>query len=421
MKPWDAKLLSRVSDLHRCGKSLFDGYDKILAPVLTPETTPMSETESSGANPQPLHSVSSIQLSKPFGDHLEGLLVDAAIELRRIAAGETVFTEGDRGDSAYFIRAGCVDILGRGPDGKERLLHRLGKGELFGEMALLDRTLRSASALTREESELFVITRDQIVSLLAKEPQITLWMIGLTSHRLRVLTRTMSQMEQVHEVNRRILVGQEEERRRIGRDMHDGVAQSFANSILRLQSALQLLDRDPGRARSALEDLEKGLRDSLEEIRELIRSLFSRELRIAGLVEAINQFLDRVAKSEILDISFEHRGLEDELPAALEETLFGIVQEALSNVRKHAKASEVWIDLRRNDQNVSLLVKDNGCGFDLGKLLIDPAKQNTYGLLSMQERADLAGGTMDIDSRPGAGTRLRFLLPVRAPSTRGLP
>jgi signal transduction histidine kinase len=352
--------------------------------------------------------------TKPFSDHLEATLLAAGVEVRRIGPGARVFREGDPGTAAFFIRSGSVDIVSQGPEGEERLLNHLGKGELFGEMALLDQTRRSASAVARGETELLVVTRDEVEVLLQREPRMALWMLGLSSHRLRVLTRLISQMEQAHEVNLKILAGQEQERRRIGRDIHDGVAQSFAELILRLQSAVQVLDRDPEQARSSLDDLENGLRDTLEKIRELIGNLFPGELRRAGLVGAIDQFIDRVARSDELAVSFKHQGVDDELPAALEATLYCIVQEALNNVRKHAAASEAGVDLRRNGNLVELVIQDNGCGFDLDGLMTDHPPQRTYGLLSMQERTILAGGTMDVDSRVGAGTRLRFLIPAHA-------
>lgn len=350
---------------------------------------------------------------------LQEMLANAGVKVDRFVPGEQIFLEGDPGDSAFVIRSGSVDITSHGPDGEERLLQHLGSGELFGEMALLDQMRRSASAFAREESELFVLTRDEMMTLLEREPQMAVWMLRVSSRRLRVLTRLVAEMEQIQEVNLKILAGQEEERRRISRDIHDGLAQSFADSILRLQSAVQLLDREPKQARSALGDLENGLRDSLGKIRDLISNLFPRELRTAGLVGAIGQFLDRVVKHSELRVSFEHRGLEDELPAALESTLYCIVQEALYNVRKHAGAAKVQIDLDCDSRRVRLTIEDDGCGFDPKRVLVDQNAQNTYGLLSMQERAELAGGTMEIDSRPGAGTKLSFFLPARAPLRSG--
>jgi len=351
-----------------------------------------------------------------FSNYLEGVLVDAGVEVRWFGSDATVFREGDVGDSAFFIRSGSIDIVSRGPDGEQRLLNRLHKGEIFGEMALLDRTQRSASALTREETELFVVTRDEMMALLKQDPQMTFWMLGLASHRLRVLTRMVTQMEEAQEVNLKILSGQEDERRRIGRDIHDGVAQSFADSILRLQSAAQLIQDNPDKARSALSDLEGGLRDTLEKIRDLIGNLFPRALMTAGLVGAIDQYLERVVRSQDLSISFQHGGFdEDEVPVALAATLFCLLQEAINNVRRHAGASKARIDLSCIGSDVALAVEDDGCGFDPVELFVAQTGYKGYGLLSMQERVELANGTMDIDSRQGVGTRLRFVLPVRSP------
>lgn len=355
---------------------------------------------------------------KTFSKQLEEFLENARVEVSRVAAGGVIFKEGGPGDTAFFIRSGSVDILSHGPDGNERLLQRLGVGELFGEMALLDQTRRSASAYAPDGAELFIVTRDEVTTLLRQEPQMALWMLGLFSHRLRVLTRLSSQMEQVQEVNIKILAGQAEERRRIGRDIHDGVAQSFADSILRLQFAVQLLDQNQDEARSAFEDLETSLRDGLVRIRELIQNLLPRELSRAGLVGAIDQFLDRIARTDELEVSFEHDGLEDELPAALEATLYCVVQEALNNVRRHSGASRALVYLNVEDQTLKLVINDNGCGFDPERLFSDDARHNSYGLLSMNERAKLAGGTMEIDSNHGEGTLLRFIVPVRAPGSR---
>jgi len=358
---------------------------------------------------------------RPFPEYLEKLLLDAGLAVCRFPKGEMIFAEGDRGDAAYFIRAGSIDILGRGHDGSERLLNHLCSGELFGEMALLDQARRSASAIASDATELIVIPREEVAALLQRVPPLALWMLRLFSHRLRLLTRMVAQMEEVHEVNFKILAGQEDERQRISRDIHDGVAQAFVAYIARLEIADQLLDQDVGAARTELADLQDGLREGLEKIRELMYNLYPRELGRVGLVGAIERFVERVAASNGLKVSFESRWLDAELPAALEATLYCIVQEALNNVRRHANASKVRLDLRCEGAQVIMHIVDDGCGFDVGAVLGDDALCDSYGLLSMEERAKLAGGSMELDSSPGAGTRLRFLIPVpacRLPTSR---
>jgi signal transduction histidine kinase len=168
------------------------------------------------------------------------------------------------------------------------------------------------------------------------------------------------------------------------------------------------------KARAELTELQAGLREGLEKLRELIYNLYPRELSRAGLVGAIGQFVDRIAKSAGMDVVFEIRGLEEEFPAVLEATLYCIVQEALNNIKKHAQASKVSLALRCEDGQLTMAIADDGCGFDLEALLAEPSHHNTFGLLSMEERARLAGGTMELHSHPGAGTTLRFRIPVRS-------
>jgi len=345
---------------------------------------------------------------------MEGLLLEDRLVVRRCDAGEIVFEEGDSGDAAYFIRAGSIDIVGRGSDGRERLLNHLRCGELFGEMALLDQTQRSASAIAGAGTELLVIPREEVSALLQRVPQLSLWMLKLFSHRLRVLTRMVAQMEEVHDVNLKILAGQEEERRRIGREIHDGVAQSFVGCITRAQYAERLLEQDPDQVRFQLDELEDDLRDGLEKMRELIYNLYPKELDRVGLVGAIKRFIERIAESNRLQVTFENQGLDTDLPAALEATLYCIVQEALNNVQRHAGASRARVELQSTGSRLSLLIADDGRGFDPEVVLASDAWRERYGLLSMEERAKLAGGRMELESRPGGGTRLRFSFPLPA-------
>lgn len=330
-----------------------------------------------------------------------------------MAPGELIFAEGDSGDAAFFIRSGSVDILIQGPQREPRLLNRLGRGQLFGEMALLDRTRRSASAVAHVATELMVVPRAQVTELLEREPRLTLWMLGLSARRLRVVTRMVAQTVDAQEANLKFIAGQEQERRRIGRDMHDGVAQTLVGLLLRTQSLSHLLDQDVEAVRAALGDLESGLRDSLVQIRDVTRNLFPKTLREAGLIGAIDQLLDRTASADGLRAVFEHRGADEELPAALEAALFCILQEAVNNVRRHARASEVRVVLESDAQALTLAVSDDGCGLDLGSLAANQSARECYGLQSMEERARLAGGTMEIDAQPGMGTTLRFAIPLR--------
>jgi signal transduction histidine kinase len=347
-----------------------------------------------------------------FAVTLERLLGAGQVELHRCEAGQVVFRAGDVGDAAYYVRRGAVNIFGDNRDGQRRLVNHVRRGEVFGEMALIDRQGRVADAVAAEPCELIVIRADQILPLLRESPELSRWLLQQFSHRLRIMTRLVTEMEEVQEVNRRILAGQEEERRRIGRDVHDGVAQTFVDHILRVQLAQALLDTDPDRARSTLEHLETSLRDSKDRLRELIYDLYPKDLRNVGLVGAIERFAQRVAASHRLSIEFELCGVTASLPPTLESTLYCLVQEALHNVRNHANANQVHVALAQDERRLVLSVADDGDGFDLDRVLADETRRNSYGLLTMRERVRLAGGRTEIQTSPGAGTRLRFEFPL---------
>jgi signal transduction histidine kinase len=343
---------------------------------------------------------------------LERLLLTGRVALRGYRAGATIFAEGAAGDAAYFVRSGSVDIVGTGYDGGRRLLNHVRRGEVFGEMALIDRQGRVAAAVAAESCELILIPSDEVASLLREAPELALWLLQQFSHRLRVMTRLATQMEAVQAVNHRILAGQDEERRRIARDIHDGVAQSFVDHILRAQLAQALIETDPERTRSTLEGLEVSLRQGKEQLRDLIYDLYPKELSRVGLVGAIERFVARTAESNSLEVVFDSKGLELSLPPAIESTLYCLVQESLNNIKKHADASEVHLTLGDENGRLLMVVADDGRGFDVGSAGDGEASHTGYGLLSMRERTELAGGHMQLDSRPGGGTRIRFEFPL---------
>ncbi len=342
----------------------------------------------------------------------ERLLSTGRVALRAYGAGETIFAEGAIGDAAYFVRSGSVDILGEGYDGRRRLLNHVRRGEVFGEMALIEQQGRLASAVAAEACELILIPSGEVASLLREAPELSHWLLQQFSHRLRVMTRMVTQMEEVQAVNHKILAGQDEERRRIARDIHDGVAQNFVDHILRAQLAQSLLDTYPQRTRSTLEGLETSLCQGMEQLRDLICDLYPKELSRVGLVGAIERFVARIAESNNLEVVCDSNGLASSLPPAMESTLYCLVQESLNNIKKHAEASAVHLTLGEARGRLVLVVADDGCGFDVEAVAQGEGSLSGYGLLSMRERAQLAGGRMQLDSRPGAGTRIRFEFPL---------
>ncbi len=207
------------------------------------------------------------------------------------------------------------------------------------------------------------------------------------------------------------LTVQEEERYQLARDIHDGPAQVLANAVLEMQYIQRLLPKDPQAARQELAQLEKSLRDGLAEVRRLIFDLRPPALVDLGLVASLQRYVQEFRERTGLAVQFTVDEVAERLPAAQEVAVFRIVQEALQNVRKHARASKVAINVARTPAGLKVSVTDDGVGFDPARGL--SADRKTVGLASMQERAQLVGGGVEIISQPGKGTTISLVVPQR--------
>ncbi len=191
------------------------------------------------------------------------------------------------------------------------------------------------------------------------------------------------------------------ERHRLARDLHDAATQTVFSMTLATQSALLLLDRDPGRVGAQLERLNQLAQTALSEMHTLISELRPEKMGEGGLVGALREHLAKGHFSECLAVSLHAEG-DQPLTLAEEQGLFRIAQEALNNIVKHARASSVWIRLDLGEP-LSLEVQDDGCGFELGQV----QSGGRVGLSSMCERAAEIGWTLHIVTSHGAGTRVR--------------
>ncbi|MFQ6058037.1 MAG: GAF domain-containing protein [Anaerolineae bacterium] len=193
-----------------------------------------------------------------------------------------------------------------------------------------------------------------------------------------------------------------EERQRLARELHDSVTQSLFSMTLTAQAARTLLERDPQRAAPQLARLQELAQGALAEMRSLIFQLRPTAVEEEGLVSALRKHIAAVRSRDGLAVDLRVEG-ERRLPAEQEEGLFRIVQEALNNVVKHAQTERAVVELKMGEEAVFLLVADDGIGFDPRTAV---REGETMGLINMRERAEMLGGTLEIDSRPGEGTRI---------------
>lgn len=203
----------------------------------------------------------------------------------------------------------------------------------------------------------------------------------------------------------RIIQAQEDERKRLGRDLHDGPAQRLAQIVMSLDFAEQLATREPQRLPQELRAIREQAQVTTREIRNFLFDLrpLILEAESGGLDAALKHFLDRFngQPSPRMHLSAEYT---ERLPHNAEITVFTIIQEAVNNVLKHANAENCWIDIREQPGHLIATIRDDGAGFDPKQLQSEYESRGSWGLLSMLERAGLIEAKLSIGSQPGRGT-----------------
>lgn len=211
------------------------------------------------------------------------------------------------------------------------------------------------------------------------------------------------------ELIQRITAAQEAERRRIARELHDGTGQALTGLALGLRGLAAQVGKDIGLVERRLPILEAMATSSLGELRHLINDLRPPQLDDMGLVAALRWMTDRFKEHSGPEILFEVSGEVYSLPSEVETTLFRIAQEALNNTLKHAQAEHVWIQIEFCEI-LSLTIRDDGLGFDTAAMLNADGTRSSWGLVGMQERANLINAKLELDSKPGEGTILTLSL-----------
>ncbi|MEE8347202.1 MAG: GAF domain-containing protein, partial [Dehalococcoidia bacterium] len=210
----------------------------------------------------------------------------------------------------------------------------------------------------------------------------------------------------------RVISAQEEERKRIARELHDESAQLLATLLVEIGAAEELLPVKAKRARAILGRAKTDATRALTEMRKMILDLRPSALDDLGLVPAVQWYAQTRLEQVGEGVRVSVNGSQRRLPAAVETALFRIAQEAINNVAKHAAASNVSIRLEFSKGSVSIVVRDDGQGFDIKAVAESKDKTQGLGLLGMRERAALLGGRATIESRPGGGTRVAVEIPL---------
>lgn len=286
-------------------------------------------------------------------------------------------------DLSYTARAGA----GLG-DGAQRWTARIG-------------TLQGKEVELRDSVELVSQALSSLNSLISAVSSIS------TLGRSSELGRNSDPLEAA--IAGRTLQGQEAERSRLAREVHDGPAQVLANSIMALEYCERLLEKRPEAVPNELRRIKSTMSEGLEEVRRFIFDLRPSSLEHEGLTATIQKYATDFEHRCGMTVCLECDPVDDVLSSEQRFVIFRIVQEAMQNSRKHAVASRLDVRLERLEGHVGVYVRDNGRGFDLE---INRFKEGHYGLQGMRERAESVQGSVVIFSEPGYGTEVRMRVPV---------
>ena len=237
--------------------------------------------------------------------------------------------------------------------------------------------------------------------------------LGFLGTHMESVIGHIESFQQRQDFAAKIIKAQEEERRRVAREIHDGPAQAMANIVFRAEVCERLIDNDALRAKAELKNLQEHIRGILKETRQIIFGLRPMTLDDLGLAPTIRRLLETMRERTSILTEFRILGEEKRLEAHFEVGLFRIIQEALNNVEKHAKAQSVWVRIEFRRDCVTAMVEDNGQGFDASA---DRSSKESFGIMGMQERIALLEGSVEVKSVKGQGTKVFIKVPLRVRS-----
>ncbi|HXF82305.1 MAG TPA: GAF domain-containing sensor histidine kinase, partial [bacterium] len=207
-------------------------------------------------------------------------------------------------------------------------------------------------------------------------------------------------------------IGVVEERRRIAREMHDGLAQTLADALLQTDLSGMTAQTRPEQVTADLRELRGVLERAMRELREFMSDLRRSDQATATLFGALEGMAREFDRRHGIRTAVTTAGDDAQLPSAVRHAVLAIVRQALTNVHAHARASAVTITAEVSEEGCTVTVRDNGVGFDVQAYRANPPSAHHLGLTSMEERAGLVGGTARVESRPGEGTTVTIHIPL---------
>ncbi|TFB24390.1 histidine kinase [Filobacillus milosensis] len=221
------------------------------------------------------------------------------------------------------------------------------------------------------------------------------------------VNQALESAKEKQEFGLQIIEAQEEERRKLSREIHDGPAQMLANVLLRSDIVDKTIkQRGVDQALKEIKDMKEMARGALYEVRRIIYDLRPMALDDLGLIPTLRKYLSTIEDYHEMKINFETRGKEMRYGHKFEAAVFRMVQEAVQNAVKHAQATLIRVVFEATNQRLNLLIVDDGIGFDQTE-----KKNQSFGLIGMRERIEMLDGELSVESEIGNGTKVKISLP----------
>lgn len=218
--------------------------------------------------------------------------------------------------------------------------------------------------------------------------------------------------EDLNHEQQKILEKEAEARRKLARDLHDGPTQSIAAMAMRLNFVKMVLqNKDLQKAYAEVVKIEDIAQRTTQEIRTMLFAMRPVILETQGLEPALHQYIERLNSNESFKVTINNQGYDGQLNQEAEGVAFAIIEEAISNAKKHAQATAIKISLAAKQDDLFVEIRDNGVGFDVAATQSTYDQRTSLGLINMDERASLVGGEASIESAPGKGTAVRLRIP----------
>jgi signal transduction histidine kinase len=217
----------------------------------------------------------------------------------------------------------------------------------------------------------------------------------------------------------RMIEVQEEARKKLARDLHDGPTQSVSAIAMRINMAQRILLKDTKAASEELGRIEDLARRTTKEIRHMLFTLRPLVLESQGLTAALQSMADKMKEtfSQNVIVTVDENVLQN-LEMGKQGVIFYIVEEAVNNARKHARAEHIWVDLHPFEKDIAKLeVRDDGAGFDVAAVNRAYDQRGSLGMVNLRERTELVNGVLDLKSAPGKGTRVQVYVPLSEEAT----